>query len=282
MNIYLENAGVVRNCRYMKKLARLLVPKERIDLFLRSQKPIGLLAQMVMVMCVPSIKTMELTVPAHSLLPQLVWFANHFVRYSLRFTVEKKLTKRQWKRISRFKDVIYIDDRSGEDHTDLYRANRRVVANTPGYRDLETANTYYAAVKMADKQCHYTSCLGKTLFIAKDGTVSFCPERPRETAMGNIGELTTLFHTPSFMEALKAMIPKRKACAAGCKHYGSCMGGCIFQPDCSSFYRDCEAAIQDISHLIETETDLSQIPVYKERSIVYRLFSGKPYPDSIR
>ena len=92
MNIYLENAGVVRNCRYLKKLSRLLPPKERIDLFLRSQKPIGLLAQMALVMCVPTIKTMELTVSAHSLLPQLVWFANHFARYSLRFTVEKKLT----------------------------------------------------------------------------------------------------------------------------------------------------------------------------------------------
>lgn len=282
MNIYLENAGVVRNCRYIKKLSRLLAPKERIDLFLRTQKPIGLLAQMVMVMCVPSIKTMELTVPAHSLLPQLVWFANHFARYSLRFTVEKKLTKRRWKRICRLKDVIYIDDRSGEDHTALYRANRRVVANTPACRDLDTANTYYAAVKMADKQCHYTSCLGKTLFLAQDGTVSFCPEHPEETAMGRIDELTTLFNTPSFLEALKAMIPKRKACAAGCKHYGSCMGGCIFQPDCSRFYRDCEAAVRDISHLIEAGTDLSRIPVYKERSVLYRLFSAKPYPDSIR
>ena len=282
MNIYLENAGVVRNCRYLKKLSRLLPPKERIDLFLRSQKPIGLLAQMALVMCVPTIKTMELTVSAHSLLPQLVWFANHFARYSLRFTVEKKLTGRQWKRISRLRDVICVDDRSGEDHTALYRANRRVIANTPDCRQLDTANTYYAAVKMADKQCHYTSCLGKTLFIAADGTVSFCPERPRQTAMGNLSELTQLFHTPSFMEALKAMIPKRKACAAGCKHYGSCMGGCIFRPDCSDFYRDSEAAIRDITRLIETGEDLSRIPVYKERSIVYRLFSGKPYPDSVR
>lgn len=282
MNIYLENAGVVRNCRYMKKISRLLEPKERIDLFLHSQRPIGLLAQMAMVMCVPSIKTMQLTVSSHSLLPQLVWFANHFARYSLRFTVERRLTPGQWKRIRRLKDVIYIDDCSGEDHSALYGANRHVIARTRDCDALQLANTYYAAVKMTDKQCRYTSCLGKTLSIAKDGTVSFCPEHPEETSMGNVAQLTALFRTPSFMEALKAMIPKRKACAAKCKHYGSCMGGCIFQPDCSGFYRDCDAAIRDISHLIETGADLSQLPVYKERSIVYRLFSGKPYNDSIR
>ena len=282
MNIYLENAGVVKNCRYVKKISRLLAGKERIDLFLQSDKRITLLEQMLVVMCVPTIKTIQLTIRVSKLLPELVWFANHFSRYSLQFVVDKPLTAGKWRRISRLNDVIYINDISGADHTQKYQANRRVIHCDSSCDNLKTANTYYAATKMPIKQCEFSSCLGKTLYIAKDGSVSFCKAYPKNTYMGKAGELTELFHTPQFEEALKVMIAKRGKCSNTCIHYQGCMGGCVFWQDCTAFRQDCDLATKDIANLIESRCDLSSLPIYKERSIIYRLFSRKAYANSVK
>lgn len=282
MNIYLENAGVIKNCRYVKKISHLLAFKERIDLFLQSDKRITLLEQMLIVMCVPTIKTIRLTIHTSKLLPELVWFSNHFSRYSLQFVVDKPLSANKWKRICRLKDVIYINDISKTNHTHLYQADRRVIYGCSSCDILHTANTYYVATKMPIKQCEFSSCLGKTLYIAKDGSVSFCSAHPKNTYMGKVGELTELFHTPQFAEALNVMIARRGKCSTSCIHYQGCMGGCVFWQDCTAFRQDCDLAVTDISNLIESRCDLSELPIYKERSIVYRLFSRKTYPNSIK
>lgn len=282
MNIYLDNAGVVKNCRYIKAISRLIGEKERIDLYLRSDKRINLLAQMLTVICVPTIKTIRLTIHTSKLLPELIWFANHFNRYTLEFVVDKPLTKGVWKRICRLQNAIYIDDRTQCDHSALYRADRRVSFRNRSCDGLGTVNAYYAAVKMPLKQCQFSSCLGRTVYISKSGAVSFCMERPEQTYLGQIGELKQLFHTPQFLEALQTMIAKRGKCSRECSHYQGCAGGCVFWTDCDAFRKECDEAVRDVSHLIETRCDLSKLPVYKERSVIYRLFSRKNYADSVK
>lgn len=281
MNIYLENAGVIGNCRYVRKIAKLIGRRERIDLFLRTDRPISLFPQMLIVICVPTVKTMELTVPASKARRELIWFANRFARYSLRFVVDQPLTKRQWERICKLKDVTYIEDISGADHSALYASNRKVVCRSGSCDDMEKANIYSVAVKMPLKECTYSSCLGKTLYITKAGKVSYCKEYPQQTYLGEVGKLTKLFDIPQFMEHLKGMIAKRSQCRASCSHYQSCQGGCVFRQDCSAFRQDCDLAVNDISHLIESRCDLSELPIYKERSVIYRLFSRKHYDSSV-
>ncbi len=282
MNIYLDNAGTVKNCKYVKRISHMIGLKERIDLFLKTDRRISLIGQMMIVICTPSIKTIQLTIPVSKLSGILVWFANHFPRYSLKFIVDQPLSKRKWKKICRLKDVIYINDISYADHTKFYKNVHRAIYKNDSCDIIHTMDTYSVAVKMPMKQCEYSSCLGKTVYISKEGNVSFCMEHPKETYMGKIEEIKELFHTTEFLEKLKKMIARRSQCGATCSHFHGCMGGCVFWEDCSEFQKDCDEAVKDIVNLIENEADLSKLPIYQERSIIYRLFSRKPYSDSFK
>lgn len=279
MNVYFEHCGVIGNCLYMGKLKKLMKPNEPVELFVRSDRHVGLFGLMVLATLNPRIRNIEVTLPAAKVLPHMITFANASPSFTLRFTVDGKLTKRVWKQVSRLTSTIYIQDQTEGLNREFYESCRKVIFSDKLSDGIAEAEAYAMAVKTPLKNCRYSSCLGKTLFVSRGGDISFCPVYPEQTKLGHLRELKTLFHTELFGACLAATISRRAACKASCPRFNECMGGCPFSADCGDFLKRCDQAEADVQNLIDQRYALCAVPLYKEQAIIYRLFSRSKHPD---
>ncbi len=275
MNVYLEHGGLLRNHRHIRQLSRRLPPKEPIELSIRSEGRVSLLGLIFLAVMNPRLRNMELTINIKKVRSHMILFANSSPSFSLRFTAAAPLTAREWKRASRLSTTIYVEDSTEGLNRHFYESNRRVIWSDRTFDGIGTSEAYATAVKMPLKNCRFSSCLGKTVYISATGKASFCPFHPEETAMGQIGQLEKLFYTEAFAGCLTGMIRKRAACKNSCPRFAQCKGGCPFDHDCSDYLKRCDLAQRDIQELLNQRCDLSAVPLYKEQAIIYQLFSRK-------
>jgi len=77
--------------------------------------------------------------------------------------------------------------------------------------------------------CTHNSCLGRTLYLNKEGVISFCPKSMRETILKNISEVETfqeIFNSDNFALYVDAALKKRETCMTSCQGFKFCQGGC--------------------------------------------------------
>lgn len=88
--------------------------------------------------------------------------------------------------------------------------------------------------------CHFDSCLGNTLYYAKDGKTYFCPFHRNEETLLHGPEDNPFDNTESFKKLIIKQIDFRKACQKKrCPHYPLCLGGCPFgEEPCLFFERN--------------------------------------------
>ena len=82
--------------------------------------------------------------------------------------------------------------------------------------------------------CRYNSCLGKNVYINKDGDISFCIHFPDKTRIGNTYNNTCLgeiYHGEQFLDILKNATAHRSKCIETCEKYSYCQGGCPLECD---------------------------------------------------
>ena len=103
------------------------------------------------------------------------------------------------------------------------------------------------------KGCFFSSCLGNTVFLKKNGELSICPfELGVSLCKTDLdGSLNTLYETESFKELLISHIYKRDRCKEICDWYSSCKGGC---PLDTSVGEEC-----DLKRAIETKDVLATV-----------------------
>jgi len=82
------------------------------------------------------------------------------------------------------------------------------------------------------KKCYNNSCLGKTIYISKDGNVSFCPYNIQTTLLGNLNDFNdfkSAFDNEYFINILEKQMLKREKCIENCKIFNYCQGYCPFE-----------------------------------------------------
>lgn len=272
MNIYLENAGFSRNFRRLSRCCRHFGASDPVHFHLICRRGVSPLHLYLLTAGNKSLATLTLHIPARHLTGSLVRLCNSSSLLSCVVLVDRALSNRQWKRICRLNGLIRIVDTSGAPNEMYYESNRNVVYEKDGANTIRLADIYHLTTSdKAIYQCHYSSCLGKTLFIDKNGDVSFCPKHPGESRLGTVDCLDGIFEAPVFYEVLSKTVGKRRECKKNCPHFEKCKGGCPFENDCDAFRSTFTDALRDRDHIIAREEDLSKLPLYKELAVLRHL-----------
>lgn len=81
--------------------------------------------------------------------------------------------------------------------------------------------------------CFFSSCLGNTAYLQKNGNISICPygEEIRLNSLKAGDMYTDLYETEGFKALLIKQIQRRNTCKANCKKYDLCHGGCPLTND---------------------------------------------------
>ena len=272
MNIYLENAGFLPNFRRLNRCCKEFGVKDPIHFHLICPKGLSPLHMYLLTANNKAIATLTMQIPAQHLTPSLVSLCNASSLLSCVVLVDRPLTERLWKRICSLNGIIRIVDTSDAPNESYYRSERRAVWEKGAENTIRLADIYHLTTShKAIYQCHYSSCLGKTLLVARDGSVSFCPKHPKESLLGSVETLEGIFDAPVFYETLSRTVGKRNTCKASCPHFEKCKGGCPFENDCDAFRSSYDAALQDRDDIIRREADLSALPLYKELAVLRHL-----------
>ena len=98
------------------------------------------------------------------------------------------------------------------------------------YDDKEVEAGDYAAIyyKNTPKGCAFSSCLGNTIFIKSDSTLSICPKASEVKlhALADGEKIESIFDTESFKKLLISHIQRRNVCKSNCDYFSYCHGGC--------------------------------------------------------
>ncbi len=93
--------------------------------------------------------------------------------------------------------------------------------NSESYAQMKTGNQ--------PSGCHYSSCLGRTIYIAEGGDLGICPYVENSISLiplSNGESIEHMFSTEEFRQLLIHSIEHRKSCSEVCELFGLCKGGC--------------------------------------------------------
>lgn len=283
MKIYLEHRGLFSNIHRLGKCRKLIGAEQTVHLHLLSQIRVTPIELYLLAFRFSWLKNMTLEISAAKLTRALVALFNKKPLLTLLVRVHGPLTAPQWKRISKISGRIVISDSTDSAENEaLYQASRNVVYQNSRHDGISVFNSYAACTGMPMIGCEHTSCLGKTLYIARDGMVSYCPRFPEKTAVGKLGRVTSPFYDPGFLQILEKTLEKRESCKQTCPMFPICQAGCPLSFDCEQFQTQCLDARNDLMGMIEARTELSSLPLYKECAILYTLFGATAKNDTFR
>lgn len=272
MNIYVKNTKY-RNLKTLVKRCVLKLPEEPIDLHIHSSRRTSLLTLVFLVLNCRSIRSIELMQDISTLSFPIVLFANAKNSFKLQLLVSKPITKRHWKKCKLLNGVVNILDTSSCDHTPLYAQNRNIISLNPLHAGICEANIYSIVSGAPTLCCEVTSCLGKNLYISQNGDLSYCYKNPSITIIGNVFNNEDIFDNDIFRTVLQEAMRKRVTCSQ-CKYVYLCKGGCVLQPECSMLKKTYDAAVEDITTIVQRNINLSTVPLYKERAALYYLLNS--------
>lgn len=277
MNIYFENAGFRKNYKTVSRCCRQFGGSDPLYFHIICEKGLSPLHLYLLTRGNQGIATVTLRIHARKLTDPLVRLCNSSGLLDTVILVDKALTHKQWKRICRLNGILRIVDTSDAPNEAFYESNRNVIWRKGNTDTLLLADIYHLTVSdRAIYQCHFSSCLGKTLFIAKDGAVSFCPHHPAESRLGTLEQLDGIFDAPVFYDTLMASVAKRNHCKNSCPHFEKCKGGCPLESDCDTFLRLYPDALRDRDEIIARQTDLTALPLFKELAVLRHLCDVGP------
>lgn len=125
--------------------------------------------------------------------------------------------------------------------------NPRYTAQCPDLFDkwlydpaAQGVNTFTDIIHMLVMQthspnCRHASCFGTTFYVDERLDVYLCPVCPdQRTKLGSLKEaenLEALLNCDTVARLLPPAVQKRERCAAGCKSFGYCQGGCPLETE---------------------------------------------------
>lgn len=115
--------------------------------------------------------------------------------------------------------------------------------------------------------CHYSSCLGKTLYINGTGGIEICPYHKSDIQLNTLescSSLSEVYDTESFRALLVEQINKRNECKKNCSFYKGCKGGCplIEQTTCTD-----QLLLRSLVEKIEADDNqIANQAIYEEKA----------------
>lgn len=274
MKLYLENGGLPRNLWHISQCVNKLEPRINLELCVISKGRMSPVELSAMAAVHKQVKKITLVLPAQKLTDGIVYFANKDKGLKLQLWTDREITEPVWKRICRLVCVVPLWDLSENTHNrQRIQSNRNLVYSDRTGQGVEQIDLYNLVANKPIEYCTYSSCLGKNLYISKSGAVSYCPRYPEKTQAGILQEMDAFFEDDTFNDLLTKMIAKRNVCKKTCAHFTRCQAGCAFESNCGHFPDRYQTAREDVEKYIEEKANLSQIPLYKEQTILYKIFS---------
>ena len=243
MNVYIEDAGLRKNTRLLKRCIRLLPNEAHFDLHIASGRRVSLLSLALLAMRTKKIRSIELSQNIQKTSIPIIWMANAKNVFYFKAVVSKALRDKDIKKLEKLRGVVCVVDRSDADNEAFYTQHRNIVYQNREKDLISEVNYYALASNMPVSCCEFSSCLGKNLYIAPDGSASFCPKNIAESKMCNIFETENVFANEVFMGVLQASIAKRYACG-DCTYKAKCNGFCALG-DCADFKSAYTSAQED-------------------------------------
>lgn len=143
-------------------------------------------------------------------------------------------------------------------------------------------NDFFKSVLLGNKlsNCFNSSCLGRTIFITKNGDLAFCPQKVTSTIIGNIAsckDFRSVFDEDKFIEVLKNHIKKRNDCKIKCSLFNYCCGYCpLEKKDCCDLYKSTyDKTIYLISTITNKKPPLSNYNVDVKNAILKAIAFNK-------
>jgi radical SAM protein with 4Fe4S-binding SPASM domain len=271
MNVYIEKGRWLKTFKHIKQSYQYFKEEKELSFHLIATKRVSMLSILIWFWG-KKIRNIELILNYKSLRPRLLqWVQRKNVRFTVLLVVDRKLKPQEWKRICKLDGVIRIWDNTNENEA-LYANERRVVCETQkkgGF--LEADEFRLVCGQNVIYQCNHTSCLGKYIYVAKDGTLSFCPKYVNETIVGTIDNPESFFQSDVFASALQKMIVKRDACKKSCDYFEKCKGGCLFEEACDKFRERQIAFEKEIEDIVSQQRGLETLHFAKEMSLLQSL-----------
>lgn len=271
------NTGLINNRRYLESVLRKIGNEEPVDLYMKSDRITTLASLYLLVYKYPRIRFLQLDIDIKKMTPDLIYAARSAHGFFIRFHTFSLISKAKWRMIQKLKGTIYIDDFSGGMNTQKYQTNKRILYNDTHNQSLKKYNLYSTVAGRTGMECEFSSCLGKNIYISKDGNMSFCPIYPERSLLGSVLSERKPFENEYFAECLKSMIRKRENCKRICKWFYLCNGGCVFKSDCQQQKENLSRAFSDIEETIKRRKSLENLPFYLEQSVLYKLFVSRKH-----
>lgn len=215
----------------------------------------------------------EFEIPDRFLTAHIIKSIDKTNRTTLCVRVEHNLTDKNKNALSDTQNVVKVKDLTeSEDNRIFYDQTRNILASCSGKDEILNADiAHLTNSQLPIFQCHFSSCLGKTLYISRDGTISFCAENPGKTVLGSINDskpLSELFNNPVFEQMLYKSIEHRRFCKSSCGFFTKCKGGCAMIDECQLFKDVTSQFINKRNEVINAKSSLSVLKMSEEYEIL--------------
>ncbi len=181
-------------------------------------------------------------------------------KIKLTLTATRPLTKKDVKKLKLLKELTVIKPLNEAAERSVKNANLdNLILVTSSCNDALKADVYNLCLSLPPTfHCFFTSCLGKNLYVARNGNLSFCPENPNGSLIGNVSDEGEIFSHPRFNEVLEKQIARRNECLKNCKLFSKCKGGCALTDTCESFKENYKRTKTEIADLISKNKPLKE------------------------
>ena len=271
MNAYLEDAGIFRNAERIKAFEKMLSNDELLNLHIILRRKFGLPELIFILRRFKKISSLELIVEPKCLSSAFIKFTNGNKKIGVLFVLKQVLGRESCRKIEKCKGVVRIYDYvkqefklSNERNVLITREDADEIRKADIYNLISKENPMY--------QCVFSSCLGHTIYVAKNGDVSFCPAHIEESHIGTFADIENVFENEVFYDCLKKTIEHRNRCKSSCEYFDKCKGGCPFEDNCSYFKESYLLAMDNLLQL-EDVGNISEIPLYMELALLNKLCS---------
>lgn len=276
MNLYLENAGVYLNIRRVLRCMRLFSGRS-FSVHVLAHDGCAVLTLLALIFF-KRVKKAVLHAETTRLSSPALLIIRSSAKVSLHLKVENEIPSEDMKKISSIHKCVVF-----EDNTDLNTDNYRKYRYSAVDSDFFSEPQLYDMLRILSGRepemcCESSSCLGKNLYIEKNGEMHFCPKHPEKSSVGSIDDGSDPFDHPDFSDVLKAEIEKRERCKSVCAYFYECKGACALDDRCRSFKDVREKTKEFISLYSSPDKDLSDLKYLYEKGLI-EFFSKDMMPD---
>lgn len=195
--------------------------------------------------------------------------------------VDHELTKKDLKKLeklSKLNRVFEVYDYSGLNQEEKFIIYRNL-AYINNIDKKDEVKFFYIACDNRLDTCMYSSCLGRTISIDKEGNYSFCPKYHDKTMFSSLNNGISndlLYNTESFLVALSGAVKTRKECYKNCNLLEICQGGCpLDQTSCKRFKEKFNIAQNSKKEIFDKKAVLNYQLLYIEENILWCVSRGK-------